>query len=547
MIAVTLDKITYTYVSTPIVADLSWDIHDDRVVGLIGPNGSGKSTLLRLIAGELTPDSGFLVRKKGLSIGYLHQDVQLTPGHTLLQEVMTASRPLQRIEDELKQIENQLADPEVYGNDSALNRTLARQEKLLREFTALGGPGFEGRVRTTLRGLGFTASDFDLPVEVLSGGQRKLAGLARLLILQPDLLLLDEPDNHLDLTGKAFLERLIREYKGAVVIVSHDRYLLDLVADEIADLEDGRMTVYPGNYSEFAFEKKSRLLRQQQLFQVQQKEVRRLEQSAQRLLVWGRTYDNEKLIIRGKNILDRLERMDKIDRPVLERRRMGLELRGWVGSQKVLELVNLTKSFQVVEGERHLFGPVSTRIDHGERVGLVGPNGSGKSMLFRIILAQEEPSAGEVIVGPSVKIGYYAQQHETLDLSQTLIDAVRLGANISEGNAVALLNKFLFTYLQGKELVGQLSGGERSRLQLALLMLTGANFLLLDEPTNHLDIPSAEVLENALQDFEGTVLVISHDRYFLDQVAGRILEFEGGLMRDLDGNYSQSRAQSGLF
>jgi len=547
MIAVTLDKITYTYVSTPIVADLSWDIHDDRVVGLIGPNGSGKSTLLRLIAGELTPDSGFLVRKKGLSIGYLHQDVQLTPGHTLLQEVMTASRPLQRIEDELKQIENQLADPEVYGNDSALNRTLARQEKLLREFTALGGPGFEGRVRTTLRGLGFTASDFDLPVEVLSGGQRKLAGLARLLILQPDLLLLDEPDNHLDLTGKAFLERLIREYKGAVVIVSHDRYLLDLVADEIADLEDGRMTVYPGNYSEFAFEKKSRLLRQQQLFQVQQKEVRRLEQSAQRLLVWGRTYDNEKLIIRGKNILDRLERMDKIDRPVLERRRMGLELRGWVGSQKVLELVNLTKSFQVVEGERHLFGPVSTRIDHGERVGLVGPNGSGKSVLFRIILAQEEPSAGEVIVGPSVKIGYYAQQHETLDLSQTLIDAVRLGANISEGNAVALLNKFLFTYLQGKELVGQLSGGERSRLQLALLMLTGANFLLLDEPTNHLDIPSAEVLENALQDFEGTVLVISHDRYFLDQVAGRILEFEGGLMRDLDGNYSQSRAQSGLF
>jgi len=546
MIAVTLDKITYTYVSIPIVADLSWDIHDDHVVGLIGPNGSGKSTLLRLIAGELTPDSGFLIRKKGLSIGYLHQDVQLTPGHTLLQEVMTASIQLQRVEDELKQIEDQLADPVVYGNDSTLSRTLARQEKLLGEFTALGGPGFEGRVRTTLRGLGFTAADFDLPVEVLSGGQRKLAGLARLLILQPDLLLLDEPDNHLDLTGKAFLERLIREYKGAVVIVSHDRYLLDLVADEIADLEDGRMTVYSGNYSEYAFEKKSRLLRQQQLFQVQQKEVRRLEQSAQRLLVWGRTYDNEKLIIRGKNILDRLERMEKIDRPVLERRRMGLELRGWVGSQKVLELVNLTKSFQAADGERPLFGPVSSRIDHGERVGLVGPNGSGKSVLFRIILAQEEPSAGEVIVGPSVKIGYYAQQHETLDLSQTLIDAVRLGANMSEENAVALLNKFLFTYLQGKELVGHLSGGERSRLQLALLMLTGANFLLLDEPTNHLDIPSAEVLENALQDFEGTVLVISHDRYFLDQVAGRILEFEGGQMRDLDGNYSQSRAQSGL-
>lgn len=542
MIAVTLDKITYTYVSTPIVADLSWEIHDDRVVGLIGPNGSGKSTLLRLIAGELTPDSGFLVRKKGLTMGYLQQDVQLTPGHTLLQEVLAASGELARVEEELQKVEASLADPVVYGDPKMLARVSDRQEKLLNEFESLGGSNFDSRVRSTLRGLGFSPADFDLPVEALSGGQKKLAGLARLLILQPDLLLLDEPDNHLDLAGKAFLERLIREYRGAVVIVSHDRYLLDLVADEIADLEDGKMTIYPGNYSEYAFEKKTRLMRQQQMFQVQQKEIRRLEQSAQRLLVWGRTYDNEKLIIRGKNILDRLERMDKIDRPVLERRRMGLELRGWVGSQKVLELVNLGKSYASADGAQALFSGLNARLDHGERAGLVGPNGAGKSVLFRIILEQEAASEGEVIIGPSVKVGYYAQQHETLDPQQTLMDAVRFGANMSEEKAAALLNKFLFTYLQSSEHVGQLSGGERSRLQLALLMLSGANFLLLDEPTNHLDIPSAEVLETALEDFEGTVLVISHDRYFLDQVVGRILELQGGQLQDLAGNYSQSRA-----
>ena len=399
MIAVTLDKITYTYVSTPIVADLSWEIHDDRVVGLIGPNGSGKSTLLRLIAGELSPDSGFLVRKKGLTMGYLQQDVQLTPGHTLLQEVLAASGELARVEEELQKVEASLADPVVYGDPKMLARVSDRQEKLLNEFESLGGSNFDSRVRSTLRGLGFSPADFDLPVEALSGGQKKLAGLARLLILQPDLLLLDEPDNHLDLAGKAFLERLIREYRGAVVIVSHDRYLLDLVADEIADLEDGKMTIYPGNYSEYAFEKKTRLMRQQQMFQVQQKEIRRLEQSAQRLLVWGRTYDNEKLIIRGKNILDRLERMDKIDRPVLERRRMGLELRGWVGSQKVLELVNLGKSYASADGERALFSRLNNASTMASGRGWLEPMVPGSRYCSASSLNRRQLLRGKLSLG----------------------------------------------------------------------------------------------------------------------------------------------------
>ncbi len=399
MIAVTLDKITYTYVSTPIVADLSWEIHDDRVVGLIGPNGSGKSTLLRLIAGELSPDSGFLVRKKGLTMGYLQQDVQLTPGHTLLQEVLAASGELARVEEELQKVEASLADPVVYGDPKMLARVSDRQEKLLNEFESLGGSNFDSRVRSTLRGLGFSPADFDLPVEALSGGQKKLAGLARLLILQPDLLLLDEPDNHLDLAGKAFLERLIREYRGAVVIVSHDRYLLDLVADEIADLEDGKMTIYPGNYSEYAFEKKTRLMRQQQMFQVQQKEIHRLEQSAQRLLVWGRTYDNEKLIIRGKNILDRLERMDKIDRPVLERRRMGLELRGWVGSQKVLELVNLGKSYASADGERALFSRLNNASTMASGRGWLEPMVPGSRYCSASSLNRRQLLRGKLSLG----------------------------------------------------------------------------------------------------------------------------------------------------
>ncbi len=547
MIAVNLDKIAYTYVSQPIFADLSWEIHDDRVVGLIGPNGCGKSTLLRLIAAELTPDAGFLVRRKDMTIGYLHQDVRLTPGVRLLDEVLNCSSELARVQAELQVVEASLGDPQVYGVEKALTRAMQRQERLLLEYERLGGATFESRARTALLDMGFSESDFSLPVEALSGGQQKLVGLARLLLTQPELLLLDEPDNHLDLEGKALLERMLREYTGAAVIVSHDRYLLDLVVDEIAELEDGRLTVYPGSYSEYAFEKQTRLLRQQQVFQAQQKEIHRLEQAAKRLLTWGRVYDNNKFIRRGKNILNRLERMDRIDRPVLERRRMGLELTGWVGSQKVLELKNLSKSFPSPDGgEERLFEGLNLRIEHGERVGLVGSNGAGKSVLFRILLGEVDPSSGEAVLGPSVKVGYYAQQHETLDPRRSLLETVQYEANLSEEHAVALLGRFLFSYQQARQLVGQLSGGERSRLQLLLLMRSGANFLLLDEPTNHLDIQSAEVLEGALQDFEGTLLVISHDRYFLDQVAGRVVELDAGGLREYAGGYSDYHEQKGF-
>jgi ATP-binding cassette subfamily F protein 3 len=545
MIVVHLDRVSVTYISEPIFEDLSWEIHDERVVGLVGPNGCGKSTLLRLIMGELNSDTGFTNRNRGLSIGYLPQEPQLEPGRSVWQEVSSASTELARVERELSRVEGRLADPAVYGDEKELTRALNRQARLLDEYTQLGGPSYEGRVRSTLNSLGFDEAEMRLPVDVLSGGQKKLVGLARLLVTQPDMLLLDEPDNHLDLRGKAFLERFIRSYKGAVIIVSHDRYLLDMVVDEIVELEDGRLTRYPGNYSEYAFEKQTRLLRQQQMFQAQQKEITRLEQAAKRLLLWGKIYDNVKFSRRGKNILKRLDKMERIEKPVLERRRMGLELNGWRGSNKVLEITDLDKVFPpsaADDDETIILAGLNLLLWRGERVGLVGPNGAGKSLLYRLILGQEPPTGGEIQVGPSVEVGYYAQEHDTLDYERTLLDTVRLAAKLSEDGAVSFLGRFLFTYEQARSQVRTLSGGERSRLQMALLMLSDANFLLLDEPTNNLDIPSAEVLEAALEEFEGTVLVISHDRYFLDRVVDRIVELDEGALSEYLGGYSDYQA-----
>jgi len=545
MIAVNLDRVSVTYATQPVFENLSWEIQDDGRVGLVGPNGCGKSTLLRLVAGELTSDSGFTVRRQGLSIGYLRQEPHLRQGHTVWQEALAASTELAHVEAKLAHIETRLADPEVYDDEKGLARTLDQQARLLEEYERLGGPGYEGRVRSTLRSLGFSEADLDLPVEALSGGQKKLVGLAKLLVTQPDLLLLDEPDNHLDLAGKAFLENFINGYRGAVIIVSHDRYLLDLVVDEIVELEDGRLTRYPGTYSEFAVEKELRALRQQQLYQAQQKEITRLEQAAKRLMTWGAVYDNVKFIRRGQSIMKRLEKMERVERPILERRHMGLELNGWRGSDKVLEIVDLDKGFPastngsgVDEEETIILAGLDLLVWQGERVGVIGPNGSGKSLLFRLVLGQERPSGGLIKIGPSVKIGYYAQEHETLDYEDTLIDTVRQVAPLSETDAVRFLGRFLFSYEQARGRVADLSGGERSRLQMALLMLSGANFLLLDEPTNNLDIASAEVLENALGEFEGTVCVISHDRYFLDRVVERVVELDEGALREYLGGYS---------
>ena len=542
MISVTIDRLSVAYASEAVFTDLSFEIPDDRVIGLVGPNGCGKTTLLRAIAGEIDPTQGTIARRSGLIVGYLPQELSFPSGSTVDDAVRAGALALRRIERALADVEHRLTSPAVYEDDAALQRALHVQEKLLLDYERAGGPGVDGRVRGILGQLGFAESDLSRPVELLSGGQRKLVGLAAQALGRPGLLLLDEPDNHLDLLGKAHLERFIRSYAGGVVLVSHDRYLLDLVVDDIVELEAGRLSRFPGNYSEYAVEREQLRARQQHRFADQQKEITRLENSAKRLMTWAKVFDNPKFSQRAKAILKRLERMERVEAPPAQRQ-MHLALPGWRGSRKVLEIQEMGKAFPAGGdggNDRMVLDGVNLLVRHGERVGVVGPNGSGKTVLFRIILGLEPPSCGTVVVGPSVRIGYYAQEHETLNPNRSLIDTLRHEAGLSEGAAMRTLTSFAFGYDQAKRPVSDLSGGERSRLQLARIVLAGANFLLLDEPTNNLDIASAEILEDALDAFEGTVLAISHDRYFLDRVVERIAELRGGQLALHHGSYSDA-------
>jgi ATP-binding cassette, subfamily F, member 3 len=532
MISISLDHTTLILGAKTIFRDLTWEIQHNQKIGLIGPNGAGKSSLFKVIMGEYTPEpGGSVARARGVTVGYLPQQPEFNPSALAFQLALDGNPRPSELEQELAELESRLGEPSVYSDEKALARTLELHAQSLEEYESLGGASYPERVRDLLHGLGLPEADFAKPVGVLSGGQKKLIGLARLLLTRPDVLLLDEPDNHLDLPGKAYLEKLIQDYPGAVVLVSHDRYILDAVVTHIAEIEDGRLTTFVGNYTEYILDKQERLARAEELFQIQQRLIARMEMALKRYLVWVQVSD--KFASRVRSMETRLEKVKRLDRPVLERRKMGLELNGWRGSNQVLELVNLQKSYA-----RPVLTGVSLLLRHGERVGLIGPNGSGKSVLLRLVLGIEVPDAGEIKIGPSVKVGYYAQEHETLDLDMTLIDTVRRAAKMSESNAVAFLLRYLFTYKQASEKTRTLSGGERSRLQLALLVLSGANFLLLDEPTNNLDIPSAEVLENALDDFVGTVLVISHDRYFLDRTVSRILALEGGKVKEYIGGFS---------
>ena len=540
MIKLRLDKVTFSYPSLPIFQEASCEIQEG-CYGVIGPNGSGKTTLLKLLLGELRPDSGFIARDKGLSIAYMAQEVDLNPEHTSYEAVREGAGRVLALEAELAELESQFANPDIYTKNQRLARLISRQEQTLSDYHSLGGAGLQGRIRSLLTKIGFAEHEMELPVRKLSGGQKKLLGLARIIISRPDILLLDEPDNHLDLDGKALLQQLIEDFPGSVVIVSHDRYFLDMVVDGILEVDSGRIAQFPGNYSEYMFEKQLRLRRQAKRFQAQQKEITRLEQAANRLLMWGKVYDNAKFSTRGKNIMKRLERMDKIDKPLLDRDRIEINLGGWRGSEKVLEISDLSKGFPAPDGQNthRVLRDISLLLRYGERVGMIGPNGAGKSLLIRLILGQDEPDSGEIRIGPSVKAGYYAQEFETLDPRLTLLETICKAGNFSESRGVAFLKKYLFSYDQRDTPVVALSGGERARLQIALITLSGANFLLLDEPTNHLDIPSCEVLEDALLEFDGTILAVSHDRYFLDRIVNRIVSLDGEGTKTYPGNYSE--------
>jgi ATP-binding cassette subfamily F protein 3 len=549
VIIANLDKVKHSYGTQIVLDGVSWEIQAGQKIGLVGPNGAGKSTLLRILAGQIKPDSGFVYRDKEVRVGYLAQEPVLNLEHTVWEEVLSASVDLMRAEAELRRLEARMADPAVYGDEAALERVLTAHARAQATFEGLDGYRYQSRAREALHTLGLEEATFELPVEALSGGQKKLVGLAKLLAVGADLLLLDEPDNHLDLAGKACLEQLLAAFPGTVILVSHDRYLLDETVKIIVEVEDHRLTVYPGNYSTYAVEKQVRLLRQQQLYEAQQKEIARIEAAIARFEHWASIVIDERHARQARSRRKMLDRMDKVEKPVLERRRMGLELNGWRGSQKVLEIVDLDKVFPADGAAKDtgqaqiILAGLDLLLWHGERVGLLGPNGAGKSVLLRCILGLEEPTGGTIKIGPSVRVGYYAQEHETLHPDRTLVDEIRSVRPMYEAQAVPFLGQFLFPYEMVRKRVRDLSGGERSRLQLAKLMLSEANFLLLDEPTNNLDLPSCEVLENALDEFEGTVLVISHDRYFLDRVVDRIVELGDGALDEYPGDYTYYREE----
>ena len=534
-----VNSIAVNLAGREIYRDLSWVIGDRDRVALVGPNGAGKSTLFKVLLGEIEPDRGHVARQSGVRIGYLPQDIELPAGKTLIETAMIKPQELAEVEAELQLIEAQLADPEVYGDERRLAQTLEKHEAQLVLFERMNGNRHESHVRELLAMLRFSSDSYDLPTEALSGGQKKLVALVQLAVSAPDILLLDEPDNHLDVSGKNQLERFILNYRGSVVIVSHDRYLLDEVATEIVELENGKLTVYHGNYSYYVNERELRRLRQQQQYVTQQKEIARIEEMIERFERWAKQVLSRKHMLAARQRRRMLEKMEaggeiieRVDDPTL----MNFKVTGWRGSKKVLELIDVAMAFD----EESLFCDANLLLRHGERVGVIGPNGAGKTVLLKLILGEREPSAGAIKVGPSIRIGYYSQEHQTLEgwLDKTPLDLIRNIQNSSENSAVNFLLRMAFSYEQVRQPIRTLSGGERSRLQLALVMLRQPNLLLLDEPTNNLDIPSVEVVEDALDDFVGTVLIVSHDRYFLDQTVDRLAVLEDGVMREYPGGYT---------
>jgi ATP-binding cassette subfamily F protein 3 len=527
--------IAKSFGSRLILDGLDLDIEPGVRLGVIGPNGGGKSTLLRILAGEEEADAGEVTRRRGLAVAFLPQQLEGDERHAL--ETLRAARPdLDDLERELSTVERALGET---GEDlELLTKLLRRQEGLLERWTAAGGPGFEGRARALLVDVGLEDADFAKPTRVLSGGQRKLVGLAACLLRDPDVLLLDEPESHLDVEARERMELLMRSFDGAVVAVSHDRYLLDETVSEIAELSGGTVRMWPGNYSAYTVARELELQRRQQMYVTQQKEIARLEEAIRRFKDWASRVVDERHIKQARNKQRQIDRMDKVDRPVLERRKIALELRPHArGGERVVEL----ESAAVELGERPILVDVDLTVLRGERVGVVGDNGAGKSVLLRVLAGELELTEGERKAGPSIRFGRLAQDRRPDDPEATPLELVRRATPISEGEAVSRLMKFLFDYEQVRRPLDSLSGGEWTRLQLLLLMLEGANCLLLDEPTNHLDIESVEMLESALESFDGTAIFVSHDRYFLDRIADRILEVREGEVRSYEGGWSSWR------
>ena len=521
-----LHHIAMAYGAQDVLIDMSFKINKGEKVGLIGDNGCGKTTILKLIAGIERPVSGIVSKVKGISTGYLEQHLKFRAGRRVEEEIASVFEAVNQMQRKMRKLEAQMAN----GASDQINAVMEQYGRLQEAFERADGYACQAKIDAVIDGLGIGAWR-DQSVDVLSGGEKNLVGLAKILLGEPDLLLLDEPGNHLDFEGLAWLEAFLQNLDRTVILVSHDRYMLDRVVNRIVEVEDGKASTYMGNYSAYRTEKLRQLLLQKAAYDNQQKEIQRLEEMIKRFELWG----GEKNIRRARNKGKMLDRIDRIHRPVMDRQRIDPAFGAIQGSGKIA--LELRKYGRKVD-QRTLFRDVDLLVQSGERVGLVGDNGTGKSMLFKDIVAEAAWEHPTMRIGPRIQLGYYAQEHETLNDDRTIIEEICLSGELNRDQGGGVLSRFLFSWRDLDKKVGNLSGGEKSRVQLACLMVSGANMLLLDEPTNHLDIASREQVEDALEDFDGTLIVISHDRYFLDKIAERVIEVRDLNLESHVGNFS---------
>ncbi len=527
---VALHSVTRQFGGRVVLDDVTVELSTGETVGIVGPNGAGKSTMFRLILGELTPDMGAVRRSRGLEIGHLPQDPQLDPNRSLHDEVLSAYAPVLALEQRMHELSERMTHA-APGDD--LDALMREYDRVNAEFLAAGGYTIEQRVKEVLCGVGFAERDFTLPTAALSGGQRCRTALAKLL-LEPDAyLLLDEPTNHLDMTAVAWLERFLASRPGGAAIVSHDRYLLDRVAQRIVEVDRGKIRSYPGNYSNYVQSRERNRLTQVRQFEKDREFIAKEKDFIARHMAGQRSKE-----ARGRRT--RLERQLAdgeltLERPV-ERRKFEFDFDADVDEGRVvIEAIGLSKSY----GPRTLFSGVSLKLGSKHRMGIIGPNGVGKSTLLKIITGALTPDAGTVRIDGRARTAYFTQDASDLDPEQTVLGSVlAVRPDLDEARARSLLGHFLFSGEDVFKPAGRLSGGEQSRVRLVRMILSHPNVLILDEPTNHLDIRAREALEDALSDFPGAILAVSHDRYFLDRIADRIFEMQPESCRLIQGNYS---------
>ena len=522
-----------TFVAAPVLSGGYFHIEEKEKAAVVGINGAGKSTLLNLITGQLAPDEGEVIFTKGRTMGYLTQHQGLETDRSIYEEIASAKAEVFAMEESLRTLEQQMKT--LSGEE--LDLAMERYSRTLHEFEAANGYALKSEITGIIKGLGFSEEEARRPAGVLSGGEKTRVALGRLLLSRPDLILLDEPTNHLDIASVAWLEGYLKDYPGAVIVVSHDRYFLDRVVTKVIEVENGTVSMFTGNYSAYAEKKQQLRAAKLQAWKNQQQEIRHQEEVIAKL----KSFNREKSIKRAESREKMLDKIERLEKPKEIRDAMHFSLEPHeISGGDVLEIRGLSKQF----GSQVLFNDLSADIKRGEHVGLIGENGAGKSTILKIINGLTAPDAGSVKLGVKVTVGYYDQEQQLLTDENTLFDEIRSAyPGMTDSEVRGTLAAFLFTGDDVFKLVRDLSGGERGRLSLAKLILSPCNFLILDEPTNHLDITSREILEDALSRYSGTVLAVSHDRYFLNRVATRILELDNGSLHSYLGNYDDCLAE----